>query len=220
VSKKLFTLIFGDRILVAPKEKIIRAEELSALQSASEVLDHIKLDAEQYRMQVAKESEQSKENGFKEGYEDGFKQWGEHLVAFEKKLEELQKEMQQAIIPIALKAAKKIVGREIELSDETIVDIVASNLKSVVQHKKIIIYVNKKELDILEKNKQRLREMFEHLESLSIRPREDVAPGGCVIETEIGIINAQMEHRWFVLERAFETLVKSVPEKSKVQNSD
>lgn len=215
MSKKLFTLIHGDRIHLAPKGKIIPADELATVQNASEVLDQIKQDADQYRMQVAKESEQLKENGFKEGYEDGFKEWAEHLAKFEKQLEDLHKEMQQAIIPIALKAAKKIVGREIELSEDVIVDIVASNLKAVAQHKRITIYVNKKELDVLEKNKPRLRELFEHLESLSIRARDDVAPGGCIIETEIGIINAQMEHRWKVLEKAFENLSKTSPENLK-----
>lgn len=212
MSKKFFTLIFGDRIRVAPKTKIIPANELSTLQEASEVLEHIKKDAEKYRIQVAKEGEDVKENAYKAGYEEGLKQWAEHLVKFEKQLEDLRKETQKVIIPIALKAAKKIVGREIELSEETIVDIVAANLKAVAQHKKITIYVNKKELDILDKNKQRLRELFEHLESLSIRPREDIAPGGCVIETEIGIINAQMEHRWQVLEKAFEALLKTSPD--------
>ncbi len=215
MSQKLFTLIYGDRIHLAPKKKVIPASELSTLQNALEILEHIKQDAEKYRMQVAKESEELKENAFKEGYEDGFKQWTEHLAQFEIKLEALHKEMQQAIIPIALKAAKKIVGREIELSEDTIVDIVASNLKAVTQHKKITIYVNKKELDILEKNKPRLRELFEHLESLSIRPRDDVAPGGCIIETEIGIINAQMEHRWRILEKAFDALLKAAPENLK-----
>jgi type III secretion protein L len=212
VSKKFFTLIYGDQIRAAPKTKIIPADAVSTMQEASQVLEHIKQDAEKYRQEVVKEGEKTKEQAFKEGYDEGFKQWAEHLASFEKKLEDLHKEMQKVIIPIALKAAKKIVGREIELSEETIVDIVASNLKAVAQHKKIIIYVNKKELEILEKNKPRLRELFENLESLSIRPRDDIAPGGCVIETEIGIINAQMEHRWRVLEKAFESLLKTSPE--------
>ncbi len=206
MCKKFFTLIYGDQIHVAPKSKVIPAKEISTLQDAVEVLAHIKQDAEKYRLEVVKESEELKENAFKEGYEDGYKQWAEHLVDFEEQLEAVRMEMQKLIIPIALKAAKKIVGREIELSEDVIVDIVASNLKAVAQHKKITIYVNKKEVDILEQNKPRLRELFEHLESLSIRAREDIDPGGCVIETEIGIINAQMEHRWNVLEKAFEKL--------------
>jgi type III secretion protein L len=212
VSKKFFTLIYGDKVHAAPTAKIIPAEELSDLLEASQVLEQIKQEAEKYRLQVVEECEKMKENAFKEGYEEGFKQWAEHLVKFETQLEALHKEMRQMVIPVALKAAKKIVGREMELSEDAIVDIVASNLRGVTQHKKIIIYVNKKELDILENNKQRLRDLFENLESFSIRPREDIAPGGCVIETEVGIINAQMEHRWNVLEKVFEALVKASPE--------
>lgn len=212
MSKKFFTLIYGDRIHIAPNQKIIPAEDLATLQDASQVLEHIQQDADKYRLQVAKEGEELKENGYKEGYLEGYQEWAEKLVEFEKKLEALHKEMQQAIIPIALKAAKKIVGRELELSEETIIDIVASNLKAISQHKRITVYVNKKEIDILEKNKHRLRELFENLESLSIRPRDDIAPGGCVIETEIGIINAQMDHRWQVLEKAFERIMKTQPE--------
>lgn len=212
MSKKFFTLIFGDRIHAAPKAKIIPATDLSLLQDASQVLEHIKDDAEKYRLEVAKECEDLKEHAYKEGYEEGYKQWADLLVNFEKQLEALHKEMQQVIIPVALKAAKKIVGKEIELSEDVIVDIVATNLKAAAQHKKITIYVNKKDLDALEKNKQKLRDLFEHLESLSIRARDDIVAGGCVIETEIGIINAQMEHRWKVLEKAFEALMKSTPE--------
>lgn len=211
-SKKFFTLIYGDQLHAAPKTKIIPSQDISNLVDSSEVLDLIKQDAKKYRMEVSKECEDIKEKAFKEGYDEGFKEWTEHLADFEKKLTAMHEELQKLIIPIALKAAKKIVGREIELSEETIVDIVASNLKSVSQHKKITVYVNKKELEILEKNKPRIKEIFENLESLSIRPRDDVAPGGCMIETEVGIINAQMEHRWQALERAFESLKKTAPE--------
>jgi len=208
-------LIDGGEIRVAPNKKIIPANELGILQSAAEVQDQIKKDADSYRNLISKECEEIKEQGYKAGYEAGYQEWAEHLTGFEKKLESLHKEMQQSIIPIALKAAKKMVGRELELSESTIVDIVALNLKAITQHKKIIIYVNKKELDALEKNKARLRELFEHLESLSIRSRDDVEPGGCIIETEIGIINAQAENRWRVLEKAFESLLKASPEKLK-----
>lgn len=209
MSKKFFSLIHGDQIHVAPKTKIISADAISSLLEAAQVLDNIKKDAEKYRLQIAKESEEIKENAAKEGYEEGFKKWAEHLVNLEKEIEQVHDELKNLIIPVALKAAKKIVGREIELSEDIIVDIVVANLKSVAQHKKITIYVNKKELDALERNKTRLRDLFESLESLSIRPREDIAPGGCVIETEIGIINAQLDHRWRVLEKAFESLVKT-----------
>jgi type III secretion protein L len=209
VTKKFFSLIYGDTIHVAPGKKVLPAQSFSTLLEAFEVLERIQKDAEQYRLEVVKECEQLKEKAEKEGYEEGFKKWTEHLARLENEITLVHKETQQMIIPVALKAAEKMVGREIELSEDVIVDIVASNLKAVAQHKKITIYVNRKDLDTLEKNKPRLRELFESLESLSIRERNDIAPGGCVIETEIGIINAQLDHRWAILKRAFENLLKT-----------
>lgn len=209
MSKKFFSLIYGDQVKLAADTKIIPADSFSTLLNASDILSKIQSEAEQYRQQVIKECEQIKENAFKEGYEAGFQEWAQQLVHLEKEVEKAHLESQQSVIPVALKAAKKIVGKEIELSPETIADIVSINLKAVAQHKKITIYVNPGDFQALDKNKGRLRDIFESLESFSIRPREDINPGGCIIETEIGIINAQIEHRWDILEKAFEALIKS-----------
>jgi type III secretion protein L len=209
VSKKFFSLIYGDQVHVAPETKVIPADSISTLIEAHEALERIKQDAEKYRLEVVKECEKLKEQAQLEGYEEGLKQWGEHIIKLEDEIKAVQNRLQQLIIPVALKAAKKIVGREVELSSDVIVDIVADNLKAVSQHKKITIYVNKKDADALEQNKNRIKDLFENLESLSIREREDVKPGGCIIETEGGIINAQMENRWQVLEKAFEAMMKT-----------
>jgi type III secretion protein L len=206
-NKKFFTLIYGDEVHIAPKTSIIPAEEFSTLMEASEVLHKIQEEADKYRMQIAVEQEQIKEEARQEGFEEGFKAWAEHITRLEQEIASIRKELQKTILPVALKAAKKIVGREVELSEDAVVDIVANSLKAVSQHKKIVIYVNKKEVELLEKHKQRLKGMFEQLESLSIKERDDIDRGGCVIETEGGIINARIENLWMVLERAFEVLM-------------
>lgn len=206
-KKKCFSLLYGDEVHIAPNTTIVPAEEFSTLMEASEVLHQIQEEADKYRMQIAVEQEQIKEQAKQEGFEEGFKAWTEHIAKLEQEIASVRKSMEKMILPVALKAAKKIVGREIELSEDTVVDIVANSLKAVSQHKKIVIYVNKKEIELLEKQKQRLKGMFEQLESLSIRERDDIERGGCVIETEGGIINARIENLWRVLEQAFEVLM-------------
>ena len=109
----------------------------------------------------------------------------------------------------AIQAAKKIVGREIELDRNTIVDIISNKLKSVAQHKCVTIYVNQSDLTLLDKNRPRLKEVLENVEALSVQAREDVETGGCIIETEGGIINnASLEAQWRALETAFQALMK------------
>ena len=54
----------------------------------------------------------------------------------------------------------------------------------------------------------KIKKIFERLENLSIQERDDIEPGGCIIETEAGIINAQLENQWRSLEIAFDEFMK------------
>lgn len=211
MTKKFFSLIRNGTFRLAPKTKIIPQAEIEAMLEGHEVLEKVKTDADDYRLQIAKECEALKEQAQKEGFQEGFKQWAAQTALLEQEIIKVRGELEKFLVPVALKAAKKIVGREMELSDEAIVDIVSNTLKSVSQHKKITIYVNKKDLDALERNRSRLKDIFESLEVLSIRERNDIAPGGCIVETEGGIINAQLENQWRILENALEMLIKKKP---------
>lgn len=208
MSKKFFSLIYGEKNKIAPNQKIIPAESVGLILDAQEVLVRVKQDADKYKVEVAQECEKLKELAKQEGFAEGYQKWTEHIAKIEEEIIKVRGELEKMLIPVALKAAKKIVGREIELSEDTIVDIVSNSLKAVSQHKKITIYVNKKDLDPIEASRPRLKDIFESLEVLSLRERSDIARGGCVIETEGGIINAQLENQWAALERAFASLMK------------
>lgn len=208
MKKKIFSLISGDAIHIAPKTKFLPAKDFSTLLDALEMLEAVKEDVQQFKVDEREEDELQKAQAQKEGFEEGFKAWAKAIAELEHEIQQVRSDIEKTLAPIALKAAKKIVGREIELSDDTIVDIVSNSLKAVSQHRKITIYVNKKDLAILEANRPKLKDLFESLESLSLRERADITSGGCIIETEGGIINAQLENQWRVLEKAFETLLK------------
>lgn len=209
MSNRFFSLIKKGDLHVAPKTKVIPKDNIEELLDGKGVLEKIHEDAEQYRQEVAVELEKLKEQAQKEGYEEGFKSWLEHVAKLEQEIIKVRKEFEKVLVPIALKAAKKIVGREIEQSETTILDIVSNSLKPVVSHKKITIYVSKKDFEVLEKNKAKLKQMFEALEAFTIRERNDIEPGGCIIETEGGIINAQLENQWRTLEKAFDQLASA-----------
>lgn len=205
---KFFSLISGQQVHAAPGRKIIPAEEFAILTDASEVLELARKQAADFQEETAKEAEEIKAKAKEAGFQEGLTSLNKHIFALNEELETLRKEIQKNILPLALKAAKKIVGEELKLHPDRIVDIVLTSLKPVTQHRKIVIYVNKSDLAALEENKERLKKAFEHLESLSVQERSDIEPGGCMIETEAGIINAQLENQWRALESAFEAFMK------------
>lgn len=205
---KLFTLFSGKEVHLAPGKKVIPAKQLGVLQSAEELLEKAKKEALEYRQEAEKEAEEFKDKAFKKGVQEGLESLNKHLFALDQELKVLREEVQKKILPLSLKAARKIIGEELKLHPDRIVDIVLNSLKPVTQHKKIVIYVNKSDLERLESKKSKLKKIFERLESLSIQERDDIEPGGCIIETEVGIINAQLESQWRALESAFESFKK------------
>lgn len=205
--KKFFSLISGKEVRLAPGEKIVPGKEFDTLENASNILKAVKAESIVYRQEVASESEKIKEKAFQEGFQEGLISLNKHLFALDEELKHLREDVQKKILPLALKAAKKIIGEELRLHPDRIIDIVLTSLKPVTQHRKIAIYVNKADLDMLESAKSKIKSIFERLENLSIQERADIEPGGCMIETEAGIINAQLENQWRALEAAFQSFM-------------
>lgn len=212
MSKKLFSFINEGEVRLAPGAKVISESELSTLLAADEVQKKIYADAEKYRIDVVAEIENLKAKAQIDGYHEGFEAWAEKVAELENEIVNVRKQYEKILVPVALKGVQKLLGHEIESNEETIVDIIATSLKAVSTHKKITIWISPKEKGIIEANKARLKQLFEHLEVFQIRERADIEPGGSIIETEGGIINAQLSNQWLILERVFENLFKKKSE--------
>ncbi len=206
---KFFSLIYQGEIHPDSDEKVIPAEDFSTLMGAAEILTRAKQDVEHYKKQVEKECRELKEQAKEEGFSEGLSRFNEHLIHFDKQLRVIRMDLQKQILPLALKAAKKIVGEQLSVSPETIVEIVIQTLAPVTQNHRFNIYVNKVDKEILEAQKPKIKSILEQVQVLTIQERSDVAPGGCIIETESGIINASIENQWRALESAFEKYMKS-----------
>jgi type III secretion protein L len=206
---KLFSLIEeGKDIHVAPGNKILPGKGYTAIYDAQEMLQKVREDIEKYREEVEEECKNLREEARKEGFNEGLDQWSKELARFDETIQKIRDETEKIIVPLALKAAKKIVSREMEIDKNTVVDIVSNALRAVAHHRHVVIYVNKTDLDALEENRPRLKNVLEQVDSLALQARDDVDIGGCIIETEGGIINAQLENQWAALEKAFNTLMK------------
>lgn len=205
---KYFSLIYSGEIRQGSEEKVIPSSDFCELLNAQGVLEQAKKDVEEYlennKQECANILKQAEEAGFNKGLAEFNKQ----ILHYEQKIKEMEHELQKMILPLALRAAKKIVGRELELKPETIVDIVRQTLKPVTQSHHIKIFVSKNDKEILEAHKKELKSILEHVQTFMIEEKGDITPGGCIIETEAGIINASLENQWRALESAFEAFMK------------
>ena len=160
--------------------------------------------------EVAAECEGLKRQAEIAGFAAGFDQWAQMASALEKEIGLVKGELQKVVMNVAMKAAKKIVTTELSVNPQVTLDMVSNTLKTVAQHKRIVIYVSKQDYDRIEKEKGKIKTIFEELESLVIPEPDDLGVGDFIIETEGGIINARLKNRWRTLEAALESLGATV----------
>lgn len=224
--KTLFHLIdLSKEIALGSEQKILPAEEFSQIVGLEELIHRFeeekkkaqkerarekreqKKQEREYRKQVVQECELLKEEGeregFARGFESGMEKWMGAICALEEKNQKMGKEWEAVVGKLALKAAKRIVGEAIETNSALICDVIGHHTKQLAQCSRVVIYVHPSHITDLEENRERVRSLFERLESLSFQPKEDVEPGGCLIETEVGILDARLEKLWETIEKLF-----------------
>ncbi len=201
---KFFSLLNKEHsVHLAEDKKVIPKDEFTTFLTANELIEEMKREQEEAYAKLQEQGKKLKQKSKEKGFQEGLEKWNDQLALLEKEIHQVREDTANAIVPLALTAVKKIIGRELKNKPETVLDIVATALKPVSQHRKISIYVNKGDLNLLEENRTEIKKIFEHLETLAIAVRDDVAAGGCIIETEAGIINAQLDSQMNALESAF-----------------
>lgn len=204
---KFFNLINKD-IVVTTNRKIIPSDEFAQLLNGKELLDKVHKDTLLYKQSIVKESEQLKEKTKREGFEEGLSKWNKQLAFLAKETQDLKEQILNSIIPLAISSIKKIIGKELETNPDTIASIVLNNLKTMTQYKNFSIFVNPEDLNIIEKAKPEIRKILEYASFISITAKEDIEKGGCVIETEAGIVNARLDVQLQILEHTFEEVLQ------------
>ncbi len=185
-------------------QKIVRHHDWQELLSLDHLLQQAEHELIEARKQIALDRIEEEKKGFDEGFEKGEMVFAEHLKLFDEKIKELRIEMQRSVLPIALKSAKKMVSKELELHPETIVDIVMEAIRPILTCKAVRIFVRKDDFEYITEHKQQIKSLFEAAESFTIGFKEDIEPGGCLIETDKGVINSTIDLKIRALEQAFE----------------
>ena len=164
------------------------------------------------------------EKGTNEGQQAGFEQAA-------KKLEPLLDSLQQGIlqlnnlrqdtyqrieddvVDLALAIARKVICREIEMDKEVVVCVAREALAKVEAPGKIKIKLNPSDLQFIDETKYQLSELIGNIENVTLEAEGGIQSGGCVVETDLGEIDARIENQLQAVEESFRSaLEKSITE--------
>ena len=109
-------------------------------------------------------------------------------------------EVEKDVLKLSVKLAEKIIGREIKSDKQAIADTVATAMRNVRQQERLIVRVNPKDFPNVEEFKTQLSHSG-RCKFLDFEPDPKIPAGGCIIESEVGTVDARLETQLKILER-------------------
>lgn len=128
-----------------------------------------------------------------QGQAEGFAQ-AEHLREQIAGLEQrMVKEVEGEVVRAALRVASELLEAELAERPEAVVDIVCTALQSARDARDVFLRVNPQDAPVLRKHRSRLIDALGRARDVDVREDRKVRPGGVLIQTEAGVIDAQLE---------------------------
>jgi type III secretion protein L len=184
----------------ASKQKIVKNQIVSAQMEAARILEEAEDFAAEIRREALAEAEDLKTQAFREGTENALTEFERNLIESREIREKVWRETEKDLLRLAVRLAERIVGREIEKDDKTIIEIISTALQNARQQEKLTVRVNPKDLPTIEKETEKFSSGRILFIDFVADPR--VESSGCLIESEVGTIDARLETQLRVLERA------------------
>ena len=113
------------------------------------------------------------------------------------------------MLRLSLKIAEQIIRSEVSLHRDVSLNIVSEAISRVSDREQIIVRANREDAEYLKRYKDRLAGMLDGVKSFSILEDANVEAGGCIIETNLGFVDARISTKLKAIEEA---LLKVAPD--------
>jgi type III secretion protein L len=154
----------------------------AAHSKASEILEA----AEQDRLSIVEIARRA-------AYEEGLRQWNAAIAEADTARDRHLAESEPEMIRLAVRIAQKIIGEELRLNPQAIVSMAAECLNGLRRERSLTLGVPPADLDLLREQIARLREAAGPHRSIEVVADPSITSGGCIVESEYGIIDARLE---------------------------
>jgi type III secretion protein L len=165
------------------------------VEAARALARQIETDAEQNRQATLTTARQ-------QGYEQGLREWNAAVVAANTARDKYLSDSMPELISLAIRIAGKIIGGELQTNPEAIVDIARQSLQSAGRGRSLALRVSAAEAEMVRRRVSVLREAAGPNRSIEIVADAAIPAGGCVVETEYGVIDARLETQLRCMEEA------------------
>ena len=184
------------------KRAIVQADVFDAKLEADRLIAEARGQAERELQAAHDEIERLRRRAETEGRERGLAAVTELLVGARAAAARARANAETELRTLAVRIAEKILGRELQIDAGAVVDVARAALKHAGEPREVVLRCAAEDLEALERGKPRLVERCRAAQVVVFRADPSVSRGGCIVETELGVIDARLSTQLDAIERA------------------
>ncbi|MFP4164148.1 MAG: FliH/SctL family protein [Chitinispirillaceae bacterium] len=201
-------------------------DEVRVVELEKKVGDLEKTIAEREKL-IQKAAQEAYRKGKQEGLAEGtkkgeetaasqfsaqIKQIEQRMSSFLQQVECSKKEMihnlDRVLLGFCLEISKKVVASEVQTREDIVLSVVKKSLGFIAEKDKLIIRISPRDEKIVSQRQDFWSSITERLENVIIEPDDRIEKGGCIIESNSGMVDArlgvQMEEIEELVQKAWE----------------
>lgn len=190
-----------------PTRKVVRADELHALRTAEEAIALASAQADEIVEQAKIAFEAERQRGFEVGKEEARLEQAEQMIETVSRTVDYFSKVEGRMVDLVMQAIRKIVN---EFDDKERVLITVRSVLSVVRNQKqITLRLNPQQVEIVKGRVNELLAAYPGVGYVDMVPDNRLKADACILESEIGLVEASMEGQLAALRSAFEKVLGS-----------
>lgn len=198
-------------------EEMVKDLIQTARQEAEKIIGSANDEAARIVAEGHDKAKQVEDEARQQGWQDGYERGVRNAEAeYNARLEEANNIVQQAhikrqeiiagsedeIVQLAMAVARKVISTELTANPEYIIQIVKRAIQKVTDREEVTVRVNPENLDTVISAQDKLSGSVQGIRKFKVLADNSVTPGGCVIETPNGNVDARIESQLGEIEQA------------------
>jgi type III secretion protein L len=192
---------------LAPGTRVVKAEDLAAWVQAEQIVQHAREQAEQIEASAQAAYEAERERGLQEGRAQARLETAEQMMETVARSIDFFANIEAEMVELVMRAIRKIID---DYDDTERILLTVRNVLAVVRNQKqITLRLNPREVDSVQSRVNDLLSRFPAIGYIEIVPDARLLAGSCVLESDIGLVEASMHDQLTAIENAFTKILGS-----------
>ena len=185
---------------IIPTSRILKRADHVLILEGQQIIDAAQREADLIRQQAETDAELKRQEGFAKGEAEGKAILADQILSTMSQSAAYFTKVELAMVDLVMRAVRHVLG---EMDQREVIErVVRRALETTRNENQVTVRVAPAQAEHLKSRLQEMVQSFPKIQFLDIQPDSRLPDQGCVLETEIGVVDATLEAQLKAIEKA------------------